>query len=110
TGVIATIDTTEALDPLRTSSPPPAPNGTIPATLANLGVGIAALCGSADGTVVAPAAITDPTAEAKVLAGITGLDAATLENRLHAVANQGGDTQAVVLGTIPATVTATIGS
>ncbi|HZL32705.1 MAG TPA: phospholipid carrier-dependent glycosyltransferase, partial [Verrucomicrobiae bacterium] len=151
-GVIATIDTTEALDPLRTSSPPPAPNGTIPATLANLGVGIAELWvsadgtamvagtsasdvvavdpasgvlggrvhvdgladfadgGSADGLVVAPSAITDPTAEAKVLAGITGLDAATLENRLHAIANQGGDTQAVVLGTIPATVTDTIGS
>jgi predicted membrane-bound dolichyl-phosphate-mannose-protein mannosyltransferase len=152
TGGIATIDTTEELDPLRTSSPPPAPSGTIPATLANLGVGIGELWvsadgtamvagtsasdvvavdptsgglggrvhvdgladfadgGSADGLVVAPAAITDPTAEAKVLAGITGLDAATLENRLRAVASQGGDTQAVVLGTIPATVTDTIGA
>ena len=54
--------------------------------------------GSADGLVVAPSAITDPTAEAKVLAGITGLDAATLENRLRAVANQGGETPTAVLG------------
>ena len=38
-GVIATIDTAEELDPLRSAHPPSAPDGTTPPTLANLGVG-----------------------------------------------------------------------
>jgi Gpi18-like mannosyltransferase len=51
-GEIASIDTTEELDPLRTSSPPPAPDGTTLPALANLGVGINLLWVSDDGTVL----------------------------------------------------------
>ncbi len=151
-GVIATIDTTVELDPLRTSSPPAAPNGTVPPTLANLGVGISLLWVSPDGSALAagtsgsdvvavdptrgtlggrvhvdgladfadggntnglvatPAAITDPTAEAKTLAGITGLDSATIENRLRAIANQGGETPTAVLGTIDGKASDAIGA
>ncbi len=150
-GVIATIDTAEELDPLRTANPPPAPSGTVPATVANLGVGINELWLSSDGTtmvagtsasdvvaidpasgviagrvhvdglagladggsasalVAAPSAITDPTAEAKVIATDTLLDAATIESRLKSIANQSGDSQAVVLGAIPATGIDSIG-
>ena len=149
-GLIATIDTTAELDPLRTSSPPPAPNGTIPPTLANLGVGIDELWvssdgramvagtsasdvvavdlasgaltgqlhvdgladfadgGSANGLVAAPSVITDPAAEAKAIAGFTGLAEATIETRLRVIAKQTGDTQAVVLGAIPAAAAASI--
>jgi predicted membrane-bound dolichyl-phosphate-mannose-protein mannosyltransferase len=152
TGVIATIDTTEELDPLRTSSPPAAPNGTHPATLANLGVGITELWvssdgsalvagtaaadvvavdptngtlggkvhvdgladfadgGSANGLVAAPSVISDPTAQAKTIAGITGLDATAIESRLRSIANESGETQAVVLGTIPAAASDAIGT
>ena len=141
-GVIATIDTTVELDPLRTANPPVAPSGAVPPTLANLGVAITNLWassdgsalvagtagsdvvavdptggalggrvhvdgladfadgGSADGLVAPPSAITDPTAEAKTLAVITGLDEPTLENRLRAIANQGGETPTAVLGAI----------
>ena len=144
-GVIASIDTTEELDPLRSANPPPAPSGTVPATVANLGVGITELWlssdgttmvagtsasdvvaidpasgaiagrvhvdglagladgGSASGLLVAPSAITDPTAEATTIATDTGLDAATIESRLKAIANQGSDSQSAVLGAIPAT-------
>ena len=49
-GVIATIDTSGELDQLRTSNPPPAPDGTAPAPLANLHVGINELWVSDDGT------------------------------------------------------------
>ena len=151
-GVIATIDTTTTLDPLRTSSPPPAPDGTIPPTLANLGVGITHLWvssdgsamvagtaasdvvavdpttgalggrvhvdgladladgGSADGLTATPSAITDPAAEAKTLAGITGQDEATLENRLRAIANQVGDAPTAVLGSIAPTASDDVGA
>jgi hypothetical protein len=152
TGVIATIDTTQELDPLRTSSPPAAPNGTVPATLANLGVGISQLWvssdgtamvagtsasdvvavdptsgalggrvhvdgladfadgGSADGLVAAPSAISDPSAQAKTIAGITGLDVVPIESRLRSIANQAGEAQDVVLGTIPATTNDALGA
>ena len=143
-GLIATIDTSEELDPLRTSNPPPAPDGTVPPALANLGVGINQLWVSSDGTemlagtaasntvavdpatgalgqtvhvdgladfapggnvdglAVTPSAITDPTAEASAIAGITGLEQAPIESRLRSIANLGGDTLTPVLGSLPA--------
>ena len=61
-----------------------------------------AAAGSVDGLVVTPSAIKDPTAEANVIAGITGQDAAPIEARLKAIANQAGDNALPVLGSFPA--------
>ncbi|MGH2465204.1 MAG: phospholipid carrier-dependent glycosyltransferase, partial [Candidatus Limnocylindrales bacterium] len=149
-GVIATIDTSGELDQLRTSSPPPAPDGTTPAPLADLKVGISQLWvsgdgtalvagtsnsdvvavdpssgavngtfhvdgladfadgGSADGLVAAPSAITDPAAEARTIASLTGTAEATIEARLRTIAKGSGDTQQVVLGLIPSTAASSI--
>ena len=142
-GAIDTIDTGQELDPLRAANPPPQPSGTIPPTLANIGVGVNLLWvsddgnalvagtsgsdvvaidpasgstrgrlhvdgladfadgGSQNGLVAPPSAVTDPAAEAKTIAGLTGLDETTLEATLRAIAQQPGDTPQVVLGSIP---------
>ena len=142
-GLIATIDTAEELDPLRSANPPPAPEGTTPPTLANLGVGINELWVSSDGTamvagtsasdvvavdpatgtvggqlhvdgladfadggslnglLVPPASVTDPAAEATTIAGLTGLDEATIEARLRTIAGQTSDAKLIVLSAIP---------
>ncbi len=151
-GTIATIDTSVELDSLRSSSPPAAPDGTVPPPLASLGVAISELWvsddgtamvaattgsdvvavdpasgavggkvhvdgladlasgGSTDGLVVTPSAVTDPAGEAATIAGITGLDQASLETRLRAIAGQTGDAQTPVLGSIASTVKDTIGA
>ena len=149
-GLIATIDTAEELDPLRSANPPPVPNGTTPPTLAHLGVGINQLWVSSDGTamvagtsgsdvvavdpatgtvggqlhvdgladfadggslnglLVPPASVTDPAAEARTIAGLTGLDEAPIEARLRIIAGQTGDAQLIVLGSIPGTASQSI--
>ena len=150
--LIATIDTAEELDPLRTANPPPAPTGTIPPTLANLGVAINAAVGQAidgsvlvagtsasntvaidpatngaigqtvhvdgladlaagglaDGLVVTPSAITDPTAEASHDRRDHRARPGDRSKRACARSpNQAGSTQTAVLGSIPSTGQAT---
>jgi hypothetical protein len=149
-GEIARIDTSGELDQLRTSNPPPAPDGTAPVPLADLKVGIDELWvsddgtalvagtsnsdavavdpstgtvngtfhvagladfadgGAADGLVVAPSAITDPAAEARTIANLTGTSETTIEARLRTIAKGTGDAQQAVLGVIPSTAASSI--
>ncbi len=51
-GVVATIDSGVDLDQLRASKPPASPDGTVPPTLASVGVGINELWVSNDGTAI----------------------------------------------------------
>ncbi|MFI5198764.1 MAG: phospholipid carrier-dependent glycosyltransferase, partial [Candidatus Limnocylindrales bacterium] len=72
-GAIATIDTTEDLDPLRAANPPPAPEGTVLPTLANLGVGITELWVSDDGTAMVAATSASNTVAIDPGTGALGL-------------------------------------
>jgi hypothetical protein len=83
-------------------------SGTVSGRLHVAGLADFADGGSADGLVAAPSAITDPAAQAKTIAGLSGLDEATIEARLRTIAQLSGDTQRVVIGAIPSTASAAV--
>ncbi|MGH2513666.1 MAG: phospholipid carrier-dependent glycosyltransferase, partial [Candidatus Limnocylindrales bacterium] len=57
--------------------------------------------GAVDGLVAPASAISDPTAEANTIAGITGLQAAPIESRLRSIASASGSLEQAVLGSLP---------